>query len=103
MLIVNAIERPPRLLVGCTETTAHSYAGPGAGQGVYVNPEPFTTCIPTLGWGDPAGSPCIHPISLGTDIASRGEVGVSGGGGGDYKHQLRPNIWMFEVGESYRG
>ena len=47
--------------VGCTESNAHPYGGPEAGQGVYLNPEPFTQCIPILGWGDRAGSLCIYP------------------------------------------
>ena len=100
--------RTPASAVGCTESTVHSYVGPGAGQGVHVNPEPFTQCIPTLGWGDPAGSLCIHPKWVTTSRQGgggrgigRGEQGgAGGGGGGGYKHQLRPSTWMFEVGES---
>ena len=71
----------PASAVGCTESTSHSYAGPGAGQGVYVNPEPFP-CIPTLGWGDPAGSLCIHPKWVTTSRQGGGRSGYREGGGG---------------------
>ena len=85
--------RAPASAVGCTGSTARSHMR--AGQGVYVNPEPFTPCIPALGWDDPAGSLCIHPKWVTTSRQGGGGQGVGkGDGGGGYKHQLRPSTWM---------
>ena len=73
-MIVNAIARPPRLLCAVKALLIHMRGLP--------RPEPFTPCIPTLGWSDLAGSLCIHPKWVTTLRQGGGARDIGSGEGG---------------------
>ena len=68
-LIVNAIARPPRLLVARKALLTHMR---GLGRG---------PCIPTLGWVDPTGSLGIYPKWVTTSRQGEGGRGIGRGEG----------------------